>query len=42
MMQPDPAAELQFLEGQADMLGQQLEAIRARIAELQAAPPEEA
>jgi hypothetical protein len=39
--QPDPEAELTFLEGQANLLSQQLEAVRARIAELRAEPPEE-
>jgi hypothetical protein len=41
MTQPDPGAELAFLEGQADLLSQQLEAVKARIAELQEKVPDE-
>jgi len=41
MMQPDPEAELAFLEGQANLLSQQLEEVRARIAELREKAPGE-
>jgi hypothetical protein len=39
--QPDPGAELEFLEGQAEILSQQLEGVKARIAELQEKAPDE-
>ncbi len=37
VMQPDPRAELEFLEGQAEALDQQLAAVRARITDLRQA-----